>query len=134
MAPIHARAAGFAYVTAQAAVDAANSAAQVAKPANDAVQLGSPYLTTDSAASLVVLSGHRRRRSPSGRRPSPKRTRRTQRRRPPPRGPSPTKILLSAGVMATLENDASNPERLLVFGMMSDLPPALRPTFVSPAV
>ncbi|MFE4962182.1 ricin-type beta-trefoil lectin domain protein [Streptomyces sp. NPDC056660] len=52
-----AKATGFAYVTAQAAVDAANSAAQVAQPANDAVQLGSPYLTTDSAASLVVLSG-----------------------------------------------------------------------------
>ncbi|WTY66536.1 ricin-type beta-trefoil lectin domain protein [Streptomyces sp. NBC_01410] len=52
-----AKAAGFAYVTAQAAVDAGNSAAQVAKPANDAIQLGSPYVTTDSAASLVVLTG-----------------------------------------------------------------------------
>ncbi|MGC5532450.1 polymorphic toxin type 27 domain-containing protein [Streptomyces sp. SR-10] len=52
-----AKAAGFAYVTAQAAVDAGNAAAQVAAPANDAIQLGSPYVTKDSAASLVVLSG-----------------------------------------------------------------------------
>ncbi len=52
-----AKAAGFAYVTAQAAVDAGNAAAQVAQPANDAIQLGSPYVTTDSAAALVVLSG-----------------------------------------------------------------------------
>ncbi|WP_338673041.1 ricin-type beta-trefoil lectin domain protein [Streptomyces sp. SCSIO 30461] len=52
-----AKAAGFAHVTAQAAVDAGNAAAQVAKPANDAIQLGSPYVTTDSAASLVVLVG-----------------------------------------------------------------------------
>jgi hypothetical protein len=52
-----ARAAGFAHVTAQAAVDAGSAAAQVAKPANDAIQLGSPYVTTDSAASLVVLTG-----------------------------------------------------------------------------
>ncbi|MFF7565542.1 ricin-type beta-trefoil lectin domain protein [Streptomyces pseudovenezuelae] len=52
-----AKALGYAHVTAQAAVDAATSAEQVAAPANDAVQLGSPYLTTDSAASLVVLSG-----------------------------------------------------------------------------
>ncbi|QTA37029.1 RICIN domain-containing protein [Streptomyces sp. CA-256286] len=52
-----AKAAGFSYVTAQAAVDAWNSAAQVAIPANDAIQLGSPYVTKDSAASLVVLSG-----------------------------------------------------------------------------
>ncbi|WP_345661002.1 ricin-type beta-trefoil lectin domain protein [Streptomyces venetus] len=52
-----AKAAGFAHVTAQAAVDAGNAAAQVAKPANDAIQLGSPYIDTDSAASLVVLTG-----------------------------------------------------------------------------
>ncbi|WP_312846089.1 ricin-type beta-trefoil lectin domain protein [Streptomyces sp. WAC05374] len=52
-----AKAAGFAHVTAQASVDAANAAAQVAKPANDAIQLGSPYVTTDSAAGLVVLTG-----------------------------------------------------------------------------
>ena len=51
------KAAGFAYVTAQAAVDAGNSAAQVAAPANDAIQIGSPYVTKDSAATLVVLSG-----------------------------------------------------------------------------
>ncbi|WP_229345313.1 ricin-type beta-trefoil lectin domain protein [Streptomyces flavotricini] len=52
-----AKAAGYAYVTAQAAVDAGKAAAQVAKPANDAIQLGSPYVTTDSAAGLVVLTG-----------------------------------------------------------------------------
>ncbi|MFF7439063.1 ricin-type beta-trefoil lectin domain protein [Streptomyces sp. NPDC008122] len=52
-----AKAAGFAHVTAQAAVDAGNAAVQVAKPANDAIQLGSPYVTTDSAAGLVVLTG-----------------------------------------------------------------------------
>ncbi|MGX1625764.1 RICIN domain-containing protein [Streptomyces sp. NPDC055506] len=51
------KAAGFAHVTAQAAVDAGKAAAQVAKPANDAIQLGSPYVTTDSAAGLVVLTG-----------------------------------------------------------------------------
>ncbi|MFJ7961396.1 polymorphic toxin-type HINT domain-containing protein, partial [Streptomyces sp. NPDC096319] len=52
-----AKAAGYAHVTAQAAVDAGQAAAQVAKPANDAVQLGSPYVTTDAAAGLVVLTG-----------------------------------------------------------------------------
>ena len=52
-----AKAAGFAHVTAQAAVDAGNAAAQVAKPANDAIELGSPYVDTDSAAGLVVLTG-----------------------------------------------------------------------------
>ncbi|EFL32711.1 predicted protein [Streptomyces viridochromogenes DSM 40736] len=52
-----AKAAGFAHVTAQAAVDAGKAAAQVAKPANDAIQLGSPYVDTDSAAGLVVLTG-----------------------------------------------------------------------------
>ncbi|MFE5977742.1 RICIN domain-containing protein [Streptomyces sp. NPDC056460] len=52
-----AQAAGFAHITAQAAVDAGNAAVQVAKPANDAIQLGSPYATTDSAAGLVVLTG-----------------------------------------------------------------------------
>ncbi|MGW1720159.1 Hint domain-containing protein, partial [Streptomyces sp. NPDC002156] len=52
-----AKAAGFAHVTAQAAVDAGNAASQVAKPANDAIELGSPYVTTDSAAALVVLAG-----------------------------------------------------------------------------
>ncbi|MER5890652.1 RICIN domain-containing protein, partial [Streptomyces sp. NPDC001941] len=52
-----AKAAGFAHVTAQAAEDAGNAAAQVAKPANDAIQIGAPYVTTDSAAGLVVLTG-----------------------------------------------------------------------------
>ncbi|MFI6009829.1 ricin-type beta-trefoil lectin domain protein [Streptomyces sp. NPDC051243] len=52
-----AKAAGFAHVTAQAAADAGKSAAQVAKPANDAIELGSPYVDTDSAAGLVVLTG-----------------------------------------------------------------------------
>ncbi|MEU5798764.1 RICIN domain-containing protein [Streptomyces sp. NPDC047813] len=52
-----AKAAGFAHVTAQTAVDAGKAAEQVAKPANDAIQLGSPYVDTDSAAALVVLTG-----------------------------------------------------------------------------
>lgn len=52
-----AKAAGYAHVTAQAAADAGNAAAQVAAPANDAIQLGSPYITTDSAAGLAVLTG-----------------------------------------------------------------------------
>lgn len=52
-----AKAAGYAYITAQAAVDASSSAQGVARPANDAVELGSPYIETDSAASLVVLTG-----------------------------------------------------------------------------
>ncbi|MFQ6148685.1 RICIN domain-containing protein [Streptomyces seoulensis] len=51
-----AKAAGFAHVTAQAAVDAGHAAEQVADPANEAIQLGSPYVTTDSAAGLVVLT------------------------------------------------------------------------------
>ncbi|MEU2058256.1 RICIN domain-containing protein, partial [Streptomyces bungoensis] len=51
-----AKAAGFAHVTAQAAVDAGKAAEQVANPANDAVELGSPYVDTDSAAGLVVLT------------------------------------------------------------------------------
>ncbi|MFF2727050.1 RICIN domain-containing protein [Streptomyces sp. NPDC058008] len=51
------KAAGYAYITAQAAVDAGNAASQVAEPANDAIQLGSPYVSKDSAAGLVVLSG-----------------------------------------------------------------------------
>ncbi|MFJ7074682.1 ricin-type beta-trefoil lectin domain protein [Streptomyces sp. NPDC098781] len=52
-----AEAAGHAYTTAQAAEDAGNAAQQVAAPANDAIQLGSQYITTDSAAGLVVLAG-----------------------------------------------------------------------------
>ncbi|MFF1604915.1 RICIN domain-containing protein [Streptomyces mirabilis] len=52
-----AKAAGYAHVTAQAAVDAGKSAEQVADPANDAIQLGSAYADTDSAAGLVVLTG-----------------------------------------------------------------------------
>ncbi|MFJ8632763.1 RICIN domain-containing protein [Streptomyces sp. NPDC093568] len=50
-------AAGHAYTTAQAAEDAGNAAQQVAAPANDAIQLGSQYVTTDSAAGLAVLAG-----------------------------------------------------------------------------
>ncbi|MFI0234517.1 hypothetical protein [Streptomyces sp. NPDC017086] len=41
-------------------------------------------------------------------------------------------ILLSAGILATLENDHMHPDRVLVFGLFSDLPPALRPAFVRP--
>ncbi|MEU2713121.1 nucleic acid/nucleotide deaminase domain-containing protein [Streptomyces sp. NPDC007205] len=52
-----AKAAGYAHITAQAAVDAGKSAKQVVKPANDAIELGSPYVDTDSVASLVVLTG-----------------------------------------------------------------------------
>ncbi|MFQ6145816.1 RICIN domain-containing protein [Streptomyces seoulensis] len=52
-----AKAAGYAHVTAQAAVDAGKAAQQVAAPANDAVELGSPYVDSDSAAGLVVLTG-----------------------------------------------------------------------------
>ncbi|MCX4575589.1 RICIN domain-containing protein [Streptomyces sp. NBC_01571] len=52
-----AKAAGYAHVTAQAAVDAGAAAKRVADPANDAVQLGSAYVDTDSAAGLVVLTG-----------------------------------------------------------------------------
>ncbi|MGW1966367.1 ricin-type beta-trefoil lectin domain protein [Streptomyces sp. NPDC001935] len=52
-----AKAAGYAYVTAQAAIDAGAAAKRVADPANDAIQLGSAYVDTDSAAGLVVLTG-----------------------------------------------------------------------------
>ncbi|MFJ2400356.1 ricin-type beta-trefoil lectin domain protein [Streptomyces xanthochromogenes] len=52
-----AKSAGYAHITAQAAEDAGNAAVQVVKPANDAIELGSPYITTDSAAGLVVLAG-----------------------------------------------------------------------------
>ncbi|MFF4499458.1 RICIN domain-containing protein [Streptomyces sp. NPDC001401] len=52
-----AKAAGYAHITAQAAVDAGEAAKQVADPANDAIQLGSPYVDTDSVAGLVVLTG-----------------------------------------------------------------------------
>ncbi len=51
------RTAGFAYATAQAAAAARDSAAQVVKPANDAIELGSPYAETDSSAGLAVLIG-----------------------------------------------------------------------------
>ncbi|WP_329086271.1 MULTISPECIES: polymorphic toxin type 27 domain-containing protein [unclassified Streptosporangium] len=51
------RTAGFAYSTAQAAVAARDSAAQVIKPANDAIELGSPYKETDASAGLAVLTG-----------------------------------------------------------------------------
>ena len=44
------------------------------------------------------------------------------------------RILLSAGIIATLENDTMNPDHVLVFGSFSDLPPALRPAFVRPGV
>ncbi len=43
------------------------------------------------------------------------------------------KVLLSAGIIATLESDPMNPDHILVFGTMSDLPSALRPAFVPPA-
>ncbi|PJN00422.1 hypothetical protein CG740_24865 [Streptomyces sp. CB01201] len=49
--------AGFAFATAQAATAARDSALQVVKPANDAIELGSPYKETDSSAGLAVLTG-----------------------------------------------------------------------------
>ncbi|MFE5792418.1 polymorphic toxin-type HINT domain-containing protein [Streptomyces sp. NPDC056503] len=51
------RAAGFAYATAQAAAATRSSAQQVIKPANDAIELGSPYAETDASAGLAVLTG-----------------------------------------------------------------------------
>lgn len=42
-------------------------------------------------------------------------------------------ILLTSGIIATPDNDSVNPESVLVFGTMADLPPALRPAFVPPA-
>lgn len=51
------RTAGFAYATGQAALAARDSAAQVVKPANDAIELGSPYKETDASAGLAVLIG-----------------------------------------------------------------------------
>ncbi|MBD0744859.1 hypothetical protein BG418_24745 [Streptomyces sp. CBMA152] len=51
------QAAGFAYATAQASLAARDSAAQVVQPANDAIELGSPYKETDSSAGLAVLTG-----------------------------------------------------------------------------
>ncbi|MFD8886816.1 hypothetical protein ACFV0H_30580 [Streptomyces erythrochromogenes] len=43
------------------------------------------------------------------------------------------RILLAAGFLATWENDDMDPDHVQVFGRKSDLPPALRPTFVPPA-
>ncbi|MGW4730353.1 polymorphic toxin-type HINT domain-containing protein [Streptomyces shenzhenensis] len=51
------RTAGHAYSTAQAAAAARDSAVRVIEPANDAVELGSPYAETDSSAGLAVLTG-----------------------------------------------------------------------------
>ncbi|MEU4348642.1 polymorphic toxin-type HINT domain-containing protein [Streptomyces sp. NPDC023838] len=51
------QAAGFAYATAQASLAARDSAAQVVKPANDAIELGSPYKESDASAGLAVLTG-----------------------------------------------------------------------------
>ncbi|MFF1477326.1 polymorphic toxin type 27 domain-containing protein [Streptomyces sp. NPDC058301] len=51
------QAAGFAYATSQASLAARDSAAQVMQPANDAIELGSPYKETDSSAGLAVLTG-----------------------------------------------------------------------------
>ncbi|MFE6058610.1 hypothetical protein [Streptomyces sp. NPDC056431] len=51
------RAAGHAVATAQAASAARDSAAQVIKPANEAIELGSPYAESDTSAGLAVLVG-----------------------------------------------------------------------------
>ncbi|MER7725323.1 hypothetical protein [Streptomyces sp. NPDC096323] len=40
------------------------------------------------------------------------------------------RILLSAGIIATLNNDCIDPGDVLVFGRQSELPPGLRPTLV----
>ena len=39
------------------------------------------------------------------------------------------KILLSSGLVATPENDTTNPDHVLVFGTTSGPPSALRPAF-----
>ncbi|GGQ21508.1 MULTISPECIES: hypothetical protein [Streptomyces] len=41
-------------------------------------------------------------------------------------------LLLAEGFLATWENDDMDPDHIQVFGRTSDLPPALRPTFVPP--
>ncbi|WP_309049903.1 hypothetical protein [Streptomyces sp.] len=51
------KAAGHAVATAQAATAARDSAAQVIKPANEAIELGSPYAESDTSAGLAVLVG-----------------------------------------------------------------------------
>jgi Ricin-type beta-trefoil lectin domain len=48
--------AGYAYTTARAAAAASDAAQQVVAPANDAIQLGAPYVETDSSAGLAVLT------------------------------------------------------------------------------
>ncbi|WP_406093358.1 hypothetical protein [Streptomyces sp. NBC_01013] len=40
------------------------------------------------------------------------------------------RILLSAGIIASLSNDCIDPGDVLVFGRQSELPPGLRPTYV----
>ncbi|MGA4975191.1 hypothetical protein [Streptomyces cinereoruber] len=51
------KAAGHAVATAQAAMAARDSAAQVIKPANEAIELGSPYAESDTSAGLATLMG-----------------------------------------------------------------------------
>ncbi|MFE7663534.1 hypothetical protein [Streptomyces celluloflavus] len=48
---------GHAYAAAQAATAARDSAAEVTKPANEAISVGTPYKETDSAAAFAVLVG-----------------------------------------------------------------------------
>ncbi|MEV4704559.1 ricin-type beta-trefoil lectin domain protein [Actinoplanes sp. NPDC049316] len=48
--------AGYAYTTSQAAAAATTAAQEVTKPANDAIQLGAPFVDHDSSAGLAVLS------------------------------------------------------------------------------
>ncbi|MEU6220060.1 ricin-type beta-trefoil lectin domain protein [Streptomyces sp. NPDC047022] len=48
--------AGFAYTTAQAATAASDAAQKVTDSANDAIQLGAPYVDNDSSAGLAVLT------------------------------------------------------------------------------
>ncbi|MFI6931015.1 hypothetical protein [Streptomyces sp. NPDC050287] len=49
--------AGQAYAAAEAATAARDSAAEVIKPANDAINIGTPYKETDSSAAFAVLVG-----------------------------------------------------------------------------
>ncbi|MFB7410479.1 hypothetical protein ACFCZ2_25170 [Streptomyces sp. NPDC056202] len=52
-----AKTAGYAYAVAQAASAARDTATQTAKPANEAVAIGTPYQETDAAAGFAVLTG-----------------------------------------------------------------------------
>ncbi|MFB6552164.1 hypothetical protein [Streptomyces sp. NPDC056405] len=52
-----AKTAGHAYATATSAAAARDTATQVAKPANEAISIGTPYQETDASAAFAVLTG-----------------------------------------------------------------------------